>query len=259
MSFFEYIPLIFAPGRLKRHLKASLRRALSARPWQYALWWAIRVVVLYVMIRNILDPEYDNFADTLQLILVTAVSFTWELLQFLPGNHILRWLGPSIQVVSIPFSIICVAGNMFGAYEGFPMWDSIVHFISGVLVVVAGYELAAAYEKRDKVIIPRSATLLLAMGLSFFISAFWEVWEFLFDQFTNGNTQDWVYYEGRNFIFGILPREIEAGNHERFALLDSMTDIIMHTAGTFVTVAVLRFFPYRHKKGTWDANGSPAK
>jgi hypothetical protein len=256
MSLFAYIPALFVPGNLKRHLAASLRRVFGAKPWHYMLWWLFRGVILYALIRNLIRIFANSGGklgnNEVQLIVVGLCTFMWEIFQFLPKNHVFRWMPPAIQDVSCMFCVVAVAGRVWSIYGRVPAWDSIVHIICGYLVVLAGYELVAAFERRDNIKFPRSATLLMAMGLSFFVAAFWEVFEFTFDQLADSNTQDWIYKESHEWI-PALPSEAVEGV-SRYALLDTMSDIIMHTISAFVAVVQLRFFPYRHDRRAWHRN-----
>jgi hypothetical protein len=90
--------------------------------------------------------------------------------------------------------------------------------------------------------------LLFTLGLSFLVGTLWEVYEFSFDQITNGNTQDWVFQSGQNNLFPALNREEDLLRHERFGLIDTMTDIIMNTAGALLASMQLRVWPYRHTR-----------
>ncbi len=240
------IPLLFQPGVLRWHLKGGARRVFDAPRWHYVLWWLCRALLFVALVRRLAKPETRSGPDTLQLYVLIICSFLWEIFQFLPLHNSLRWVPPYIQDFSSLFIVLAGAGNMWELYERIRWWDSFLHIIIGILIVLAAYEVVVAFELRDKIRFPRTAALLFVLGISFMIAIFWEIYEFGFDQLMESDTQDWIYHPGRAALFPPLKRAEDSVYHMRFGLLDTMIDIILHTAGTIGTCLVLRFFPYHH-------------
>ena len=125
------------------------------------------------------------------------------------------------------------------------MWDKILHLLGGAEAVFMGYELATAMQKRDKKQCDLPIVLLCALGFSFFISTCWELFEFSFDQIAGGDSQHWSYelakaaHNTRTFF---KPRD-----PARFALMDTMTDIVFNTLGAVPFYIILKIAPYHHK------------
>jgi hypothetical protein len=70
-------------------------------------------------------------------------------------------------------------------------------------------------------------------GLSFFAAVAWEIFEFVCDQFFDGNTQAWNFVPDERYL-EILPTDPTC-----YALLDTMTDLISGTAGSLLGGAAL--------------------
>ena len=87
------------------------------------------------------------------------------------------------------------------------------------------------------------------------MSSAWELFEFTYDQVAGGDAQHWNYQNavdaagGADKVFHIIPMLYP----ERFALMDTMDDIVMNFVGAFLLYAILCIFPYRHR-GKNDIN-----
>ncbi len=125
------------------------------------------------------------------------------------------------------------------------MWDKILHLLGGAEAVFMGYELATAMQKRDKKQCDLPIVLLCALGFSYFISTCWELFEFSFDQIAGGDSQHWSYELAKaanNTRTFFKPRD-----PARFALMDTMTDIVFNTLGAVPFYIILKIAPYHHK------------
>ena len=130
-------------------------------------------------------------------------------------------------------------------YYSIFMWDKILHLLGGAEAVFMGYELATAMQKRDKKQCDLPIVLLCALGFSFFISTCWELFEFSFDQIAGGDSQHWSYELAKaanNTRTFFKPRD-----PARFALMDTMTDIVFNTLGAVPFYIILKIAPYHHK------------
>lgn len=136
-------------------------------------------------------------------------------------------------------------GAFLNFYYSIFMWDKILHLLGGAEAVFMGYELATAMQKRDKKQCDLPIVLLCALGFSFFISTCWELFEFSFDQIAGGDSQHWSYELAKaanNTRTFFKPRD-----PARFALMDTMTDIVFNTLGAVPFYIILKIAPYHHK------------
>ncbi|MDR3314441.1 MAG: hypothetical protein LBS96_08315 [Oscillospiraceae bacterium] len=249
----------------------------GAKPWQFVYWWAGRACFLYGLYCTffwtfapgrapfttlITDPAVMTQVQPQKLLLMMIVylpaCFFWEIVQFFPKNSVLRLVSSYTQNLSIPFAL---ATGFFGAFVNFYYtvwwWDDIIHTLGGALGVMVGYELCVALQRKHRTTAPLNILLLAAVGMSFIIGTGWELFEFTFDQIApgEGDTQHWSYLmaEAANQVrpfFNPGPGPVEDAlsvYRQRYALIDTMSDICLNTVGAVVFAVYLHFFPYHHK------------
>lgn len=112
-------------------------------------------------------------------------------------------------------------------------------------------------QKRDHATAPLSLVLLAAVGFSFLASTGWELFEFTFDQiacksaaaindiYKAGDAQHWSYTIAENTAK--VETLFNPYFRERWAIMDTMGDIILNTVGAMIAIIAIRIYPYRHK------------
>ena len=141
-------------------------------------------------------------------------------------------------------------GKFLNLYYDFRWWDVMLHFVGGAACVFFGYEIACAILKRDNTSAPLSLILLASFGFSFFAATAWEVFEFTFDQIACmgggvGDAQHWSIETAKG-----TPKELTLFDPvypDRWAIMDTMADIVLNTVGAFCSYIIVRIYPYRHK------------
>ncbi|MDR3313067.1 MAG: hypothetical protein LBS96_01260 [Oscillospiraceae bacterium] len=254
----------WAKPNVKAHFAGAFQRIFhDAKPWRYVLWWVVRALFIYAIIHTWIDPrnksgnelsQSDKITTELQLVAHLLCCCLWELFQFLPRRRTFRWLPHYVQDFAAIISF-CTAygGKTLDLYGRWPWWDSVVHFAAGMLIVGGGYEYFVARQKKDHFTAPASIAIVYGLGISFMSGVFWELYEFLFDQLTGGNTQAWQYSDTYG-LFGVLKNnDADFLRHERYGLLDTMTDIFANTTGAMLGYFALKTYPYLHK-GKRDIN-----
>ncbi len=138
-------------------------------------------------------------------------------------------------------------------------------------------------QKRDKTQVNVATVLLCAFGFSFIVGTGWELFEFTFDQVAGGDSQHWSQelakaaseaYGNKGlatpWIFdpsSYAPRLAEKINgqpkdlysntlevyNSRYAVIDTMEDIVFNTIGAIAAYIFLKIKPYWHK-GKNDTN-----
>jgi len=124
--------------------------------------------------------------------------------------------------------ILCatVLGEVFSLYYKLPIWDSILHFGSGVMIGMLGSILLVVFLKSkncEKLASPTFAAIA-AVCFALCIGAFWEIYEFAGDSILGLNMQKFLLEDGTAL----------AG---KAALLDTMKDLIVDTCGALVAAA----------------------
>lgn len=111
-------------------------------------------------------------------------------------------------------------GTMLDFYSFIPIYDLILHFFSGILLVFLGHYIYSwLIRKNEKAIIPLQITIIFCIIFSISCASFWEIWEF------SGDT-----------LFGLTAQGSK--------ISDTMTDIIAGTIGAgiggFILYMILR-------------------
>ncbi len=169
-----------------------------------------------------------------------------------------------LEISAVVFTFMCVIGGELGyLYARFPIWDKIVHMLSGFLIAAIGLALIEIRNKRKEPMQKLSPlmTVVFAFCFSVTLAVFWEVFEFAVDSFS-GTTDMQADYIVRSFaskkaggetnpipivVSGIesvvitfsdgrealvLPGYIDLG------IADTMYDMIMAAVGSFVFCAI---------------------
>lgn len=231
-------------------MKNYVKRLLdNSKRWEVIFWWILRLMMIGAMLDSIFIRK--DVQQSLQSGANLAIMFLWEILQAFPKKTFFRHIPSYIQDFLAPG---CFLASFGGAYLNFyysiPAYDIILHVIGGMTGAFGGYEIAVAMQKRDKTTMNVAVTLLCAFGFSFFAGTAWELFEFLFDQIAGGDSQHWslALAQAAAEEHGIgLPNVIPALDNMRYAVIDTMEDMICNTIGALVAYIILRICPYWHK------------
>ena len=221
----------------------------SAKKSEFIVWWIFRLVMIGAMVSLIFTDPPSNLPKAqmaLQLFANLVGMFAWEIIQALPEKNCLRQLPSYCQtVISVGLLLASFGGAFLNFYYSIPLWDTILHLFGGAEAVFVGYEITVAMQKRDRVRTSVPIVLLCALGFSFFVSTCWELFEFTFDQIAGGDSQHWSYAlaEKANDTSTFFP----VRDPSRFALMDTMTDIVFNTIGALIFYVILKFVPYHHR------------
>ena len=157
---------------------------------------------------------------------------------------------PLVRIIILSFILIAVyCGDMFDFYHLIPSWDLILHFIFGFISTFIAYLVIKniflkELDNTKGVIL----SVIIAIMFSLSVALLWEVFEYTTDSLLGGNAQrviPEIFNNGNNTK---LPLE---GNMEdiynfylqpqgyRYALEDTMTDIIVCLGGTVLSSAMV--------------------
>lgn len=141
---------------------------------------------------------------------------------------------PLIIAYEIFIILALVIGCLWGVYDMTSVYDKVVHFASGILLAMLGYNLLT--ESKGNKLSPVWA-FILALSFAMLLGGLWEICEFCFDTFLGENTQHWMGFEGRD------------------VLMDTMIDIICDFAGGIIGgISVVLFAKSKNKKQVLTEN-----
>ena len=206
----------------------------------WSVWSALILADIGGLIRNIVRLETGTIAWG---------TFSYSLLHFfvsigtISAVVIAEWLfrfraGMPLVICCMLFAFIGnTVSNVWCIYEVFKDWDMILHTLAGVLFACIGLGLASVLlkdqpEGKRKVV----AGVLFALFFSLAVGYLWEVYEFVVDSINPSmSTQGWA-----DGIIESYPDGTYLVNSRRgTAILDTMYDMIVHLAGSLVTLVPL--------------------
>lgn len=162
----------------------------------------------------------------LYTILLAVAAFALPLVPFLLYRALHLHRVPLLEIVVDLFVLAAVPfASLFGGYELIPLWDKILHFLSGFLFATLGMILYF-YKKPGRRIDPADAFNAAAYSWMFAVwtAAIWEFWEYFVS------------------FFGADPQQVAATG-----VGDTMQDMIVCAVGGLIT-AVSCFKYVRGKK-----------
>lgn len=234
---------------------------MKKKPYQIlTLVLSIVVFLCYVFsfsygIYKLLDPDYSSSQATL----IVMSSFGGMILAWLP------YLAKSIIHIEISFwldlfiEVFGLLGIFFGEafcfYYNYPIWDDILHFLSGVWVAFMGYCLIRSLTKKDVLSHPIGMAVIGSILISFSVSFLWEIYEFTFDSLFGTNMQKFMpendLFNGGDTFSNLFGSDEAIANFYRdptgyrYALMDTMGDMIEALGGTVLFELVA--WPIRNK------------
>ncbi len=239
---------------MKTYFNRLLKSENSPKKWELAFWWCIRGILIAALIHAIFINKADNHKlMALQITGNLLGMFVWEILMIFPDKSFVRYIPAYIQDISC---IGLLTGSLGGAYLNFyysaPVLDIVMHTVGGVLCTIGGYEIFTAMQKRDKTACSAAIIVFGAFCFSFVAGNAWELFEFTADQLNPsiGDAQHWslelAEKAARELGIG-LPNIIPHRDVMRYAIIDTMEDMICNTVGGFIGWVALKIYPYHHK------------
>ncbi len=217
----------------------------------YALWWIIRICMVGIFIQSLFSETSDATAP-LEILMNLALMFIWEICMAMPPRNVFRYIPSVLQtIITVGVFIAVIAGYIFNFYYEVRLWDSFMHFFCGIIGVYYGYEITCALFKMEKKSASLTLVVLASTGFCFMCTTFWEIFEFSCDQIVGmvsgipNDVQHWSYELAQG-----TPKEQTLFNYldfGRYAIMDTMGDIVLNTAGSLLGALGITLYPYRHK------------
>ncbi len=233
--------------------QSYLARIFSGcKKWELIYWWALRIPMIAAIF---ISAKRKDTQNVLQVCANLFGMFSWEVMMAFPAKTFFRRMPSYFQNISAAgFFLASFGGAFLNFYYVIPYYDSVLHIFGAAEACWIGYEICTAMQKRDNKVCDVAIVTLCALGMSMIFSNGWELFEFTFDQFFGGDSQHWslelAMQAGSGVENGIFAW---ADRPERFALMDTMTDMVCNVVGSVAVYIFLRICPYNHK-GKRDVN-----
>ena len=151
-------------------------------------------------------------------------------------DHLKDKLGLKIPIMletSLTVFAFCgfVLGDVFDFYKKIPVWDSILHAFSGIILAYVGFVLIDYFVKRDSINLSMGHMYICVSVVLFSLSlgAIWEIGEYLVDDIFGTNNQQYMK-STRGTLYGKEDEPLLG--HE--ALNDTMKDLMLDLAGASI-------------------------
>jgi hypothetical protein len=202
-----------------------------------AVVWAAAAVLLAGAVFAGVRAEEGDAITALKCVSLAAAMFAPYL-----ARRFWKVQVPLMLTVFYAVFAVCAIflGNVLSFYSRVPHWDSILHFASGIGLVFFGFWLgevktgsagkAARVASAERPSVAARAWRAFCFAVA--LGALWEIFEFTMDGLLGLSAQAFVLESG----------ELLAG---RAALMDTMKDIILNTAGAGLAAVGLMIRAFR--------------
>ena len=164
-------------------------------------------------------------------------------------DHLKDKLGLKIPIMletSLTIFAFCgfVLGDVFDFYKKIPVWDSILHAFSGIILAYVGFVLIDYFVKRDSINLSMGHMYICVSVVLFSLAlgAIWEIGEYLVDDIFGTNNQQYMK-STRGTLYGKEDEPLLG--HE--ALNDTMKDLMLDLAGASI-VGVVEYLKEDRRK-----------
>lgn len=160
-----------------------------------------------------------------QLLLMMGIIVLPEKLKNNLGLKIPIMLETSLTVFAFCGFVL---GDVFDFYKKIPIWDSILHAFSGVVLAYVGFVLIDYFVKRDSINLSMGHMYICVSVVLFSLAlgALWEIGEYLVDDVFGTNNQQYMK-STRGTLYGAEDEPLLG--HD--ALNDTMKDLMLDLAG----------------------------
>ncbi|MCK9289061.1 MAG: hypothetical protein RBS76_04525 [Acholeplasmatales bacterium] len=138
------------------------------------------------------------------------------------------------SIILISFLLSMGGGFIFRFYIIFSYYDTTIHFLNGIAIVVIAFAVVKYLVKNSDNNLP--AIIFVAVLISIAIGPIWEIYEFLVDSLFDGSNMQRFkdVHTGTSFI-------------GQAALRDTMIDLIVDTLGAIVGGLILYYDSFKNK------------
>lgn len=239
-------------------LQRTLKRKSRATLITYAV---IHLLILGVMVRAILLGQYENvYTCLLSLLLLYLPSIIERKLEMR--------LPTALEITVVVFIFAAeILGEIACFYVNVPLWDKLLHTLSGFIYAAVGYSMADLLNKNHRISFQLSPVFLalVAFCFSMTIGALWEIFEFSVDNILNKDMQkDTIIYQITSVALDETHRNIPItissikdasvngvslglGGYLDIGLYDTMQDLIVNMIGALV-FSVGGFFQQKKRR-----------
>ncbi len=224
----------------------SLKKELS--PVEYASWWLLRAVQLFVLIRLIINDRTNQ--NVLLLSLNLLATFTVPLVRLLlfPKRIFTRLSFHAQTWLNIMVFLGSFLGQGMEWNHKVTSWDKFLHLMAGAVIVFIGNGVAGMFIREGDKVSPLFRTYA-SVGFSYIAIVVWEVFEFFADYYwpLSSNQAYNIKPDRDPFFFAIFG--MGAQNENQWAVFDTNVDMLCAVVGA-IPAAITLFLWLKRKEKT---------
>ncbi len=239
----------FPKTTFKAYFKNELRdMKAQLHPIEYLCWWALRLVMIYVLIKRYVTQGYDTVV--MQLAVNLVATFVIPLVRILFFGKL--FFGKiNLRVQSYIDIFVCfgsLIGQGFGLNGEIREYDKILHLVSGGVAVFIAFCLIEG--TRNGKTLPKFTKSVASMGFSCTVIVVWEIFEFFTDFLMPDSYNQNFYYDPPADMFFFKLFGFGAENPGQLAVLDTDMDMLIAFFGCIVCGgALLAYLTVKEKTG----------
>jgi len=210
------------------------------------IMWTFVFSIIYITVRIVLAPSVAPASDiTIRVksdyVLMLLQSIFGVFAMLLPGflTHKVKLSIPTGMLVAYAGFLYCAIylGEVRNFYYNMPHWDTILHIFSGAAIGALGFSIVSLLNNSETTTVSLSPLFvaMFAFGFALALGVLWEVYEFAVDYIFRTNMQKYALENGQALM-------------GQGALMDTMKDLIVDSAGAFV-MSVVGYISLKYQKG----------
>lgn len=205
-------------------------------------------IVVTMLIGSILLLFIEEVDKKKNRLLFTIFQFVIMLLiMAIPQKLKDKWdfvIPVSLEVSFLLFAFgSFILGEVFNFYDKIPIWDAILHVVSGIVLAYLGLVLIKYFVHNENIGIQLSPMFIIIAVILFSLSlgAIWEISEFIADDWFSMNSQQYMATTGGTIT---TSKDVPLVGHE--ALRDTMEDLMLDLGGACF-VGIIEYGNVKHR------------
>lgn len=207
---------------------------------QLVFWLIVRVAMIICATYSFVNGDVVMGFESVFCFIFTHL---WDMFQVLGNGSFIEDVPPLSQTMLNAIIFVgIVIGSYMGLFDSISWFDNMMHVLAGLVCAVFGYDFAVIIQRKKGPCAPTLAAIF-ALMFALSIAIGWEFYEFLMDTLHGTNLQ--LAKEGaETAMFNIADYR---GEYGYLGLVDTMTDMMMNTAGGLVGMVFMIILRNRKK------------
>jgi len=201
------------------------------------IFWIVVILLFLAIIVLLFKEDADKYRILFTMVQFIAMLFVLKLPNFIKKRYNIT-IPNQLDFILIIFAFSgFILGDVFDFYGKIPIWDSLLHTLSGIIIAYVGFIIIDFLDKEYTIPISVSPLFMsfLVISTALAIGAAWEIGEYLIDDIFHTNNQQYM-----ETTRGTLYKQDDVPLQGHEALNDTMKDLMLDLAGA-IAVATIEY------------------